>query len=112
MDDGQLVIYEAVKDITSNFLYLSLGVFALVGGFLASIQTSLSAKRVLLFALAFFGLSVVFGGLVLMHLVGTLIAKKFDPTSGMITSLSMGQIICAGIGCLLFFVFLCRNLWR
>jgi uncharacterized membrane protein YqjE len=113
MDEIQQVHYEAVKDLTVNVLYLSIGVFALVGGFLASAaHTGLNGKKTLLVALAFFGVSVLFGGFVLMHLVGSVIAKRFDPTANLITLLSMGQIICAGAGCVLFFVFLCRNLWR
>ena len=103
---------EGIKEITTNLLYLSVGVFALVGGFLTSAKKDLAGRRTLLISLGSFGVSVFLGGLILMDLISALVAQKFDPTDTILRLLSAIQIISAGLGCVLFFIYLWMNLWK
>jgi hypothetical protein len=112
MDELKQLAFASVKELTTNLLYLSLGVFVLVGGFLTSAKKDLVARKTLFVSLACFGVSFCFGGFALMHLTGAVVGNNFDPTAGFIRGILAAQIIAAVVGCVFFLIFLWHNLWN
>jgi hypothetical protein len=100
-----------IKDMTSNLLYLGVGVFALVGGYLAKDQpTTLKARRFLKGSFAFFGLSLIAGLVVFMNLISQLQGETFNANSGLLLGGSTAQILFIACGSVTFFVFLIKNI--
>lgn len=104
-----------IKEMTSNLLYLAVGVFALVGGYLASsdsasIFETAWRKIVLLVAFLLFGVSLSAGLVVLMALANQLIGGEFQPEAPWIRGGSVTQIVSAFLGAVFFFLFLFTNI--
>lgn len=100
----------AIKDMTSNLLFLAIGVFALVGGYLSKDAPIFKGRKVLMWSFFCFGFSLA-GGLVLyMRLIDQLQAQSFDPNDGLLRWSSIIQILSIVVGSLLFFLFLRSNI--
>jgi hypothetical protein len=105
-----------IKEMTTNLLYLGTGVFALVGGILAAMvsgqASTLCGRRILVVSLGIFGFSLVLGLVVFGMMTAGMIEKSFDPKDGVFRLVSAAQIITVGVASVLFFIFLCKNIWR
>lgn len=103
----------AVKEMTTHLLYLGVGVFALVGGFLSSQDKEhINGRGWLLASLLLFGLSLVSGLVLLMRLVNELQKNQpVDINDTVLRYSSCTQISCVGLASVLFMVYLWINLW-
>ena len=105
-----------IKELTTNLLYLGTGVFALVGGLLAAIASGEASKvtgrRTLVLSLGIFGVSLLLGLVVFMMMTADMIDQSFDPRDGGFRLVSALQILTVAGGSVLFFIFLCKNIWK
>lgn len=103
----------AVKEFTLNLLFLATGVFALVGGYLASEQkTDLVARNRLLTSLLSFGLSMGVGLFTYMALIYQLADGRFDAFAPALRYLSLAQVLITVVAAVYFYLFLRKNLKR
>jgi hypothetical protein len=100
----------AIKEMTSNLLFLAVGVFALVGGYLSKEAVGFEGKGVLKCSFICFGSSLLAGLIVYMALIEQLQAQDYDPNSRAIRIASIIQITAVGTGAILFYLFLRKNI--
>jgi hypothetical protein len=111
LSDFQQETLTAIKDLTSSLLYLAVGVFALVGGYLAKDKPSdLQAKREVKASFLCYGISLLAGLTVMMNLTSQLQAQEFNPNAALLRWGSIIQIFSIGCGSVLFYLFLVRNI--
>lgn len=111
LDDTQKEAIESIREITLQLILISAGVFALVGGFLATSSRTISKYWALRSSFWLFGVSIIFGLVSYGSMVQDLINNETSPTDfvGMIAAL---QWLAFAIGGLFLIVFLLSNARR
>lgn len=105
----------AVKDLTTNLLFLATGVFALVGSYFASRESTPAfagrdRRKALLFCFVCFAISMVAGLFVIMALIDQLQNLEFDLNAPFIRFSSLVQIVAVAVGAAGFLRFLWLNI--
>jgi formate hydrogenlyase subunit 4 len=100
----------AIKDLTSNLLLFGVGVFALVGGYLAKDHSAFYRTGILKAAFVAFGVSLIAGLSVFMALIAQLQAQQFDPNAVLVRWGAIVQILATAVGAVCFFCFLVGNI--
>lgn len=109
---------ELVKEFTTQLLTLAVGVFGLVGGYIATIDhaklRALNGRPCLLGALACFAISCIAGLTVLMRVINLIEApdKSIWLSDAILGWSATAQVLLVGIGSLLFLGYLFSNLWK
>lgn len=108
--DSNVETLVAIKELTTHLLYLGVGVFALVGGYLSIGAERIRAKGWLTCSLFFFGVSLLAGLFLFMRLIDLLQRDKFDPIDTWLRWCSIIQIVTVALGCVAFFVYMFRSI--
>lgn len=111
LDDTQKEAIESVREITLQLILISAGVFALVGGFLATSSRVISKYLALKWSFWLFGFSIIFGLVSYGSMVQDLINNETSPTD-FVGVIATFQWLAFAIGGLFLIVFLLSNARR
>ena len=109
LNEYQKQTVEAIREITLQLILIAMGIFAIVGGFVAGKDRPTSCRPLLWIAFVLLGLSVVAGLLTYGNLIWALGKGRFE-AFGMLEPLASGQWITFGLGGLVFGLFVLVNL--
>ena len=109
MEQLQIEMIAALRELTLQLLLIAAGVFGIVGGFVASADKTFVAKCLLILSLLCFAASALAGYLLHGAIISLLNAGRFDPFHSVVQGAGLCQIGFFLVGGILFICFIARN---